>query len=169
MFVRLTRNDAVVVSRGLLALAIIIVLGVAAAESQLNTLTEQSEFVKAFNIRQEAAGAYTAYMFGQQRSVSSAVTVGTIANAGSTLLIGVGGHNLAVPTATTLDLSDVVLTAKHWLDLWYGQFIAEAWRTKQELAEIAAFVTPYLKSLSAIAITQLQRLLAEIQAWYPRI
>lgn len=164
MFVRLARTDAVIIGRGLLALALIIVLGVATAESQLNTLTEQRDFVQVFNIRQETAGIYTAYVFGLKRSVSSVATVGTIANTGSTLLIGAAGHTLAVPTGVTIDFSDVLKTAKYWFTLWYGQFIAEAWRTKQELADVAAIIGPYLKSLYVAVAAELQLILTAIQA-----
>ena len=124
MLVWLEKSDALIIGRGLLTLALIIVFGVAAAESQLLELTQQHDFVQVFNIQQPTAGVYRAYVFGKQLNFNSAVTAGAITSAGRDVIIGIGDRQLTIPTAITVDITEEINVAQYWCRLWYNQFLA---------------------------------------------
>lgn len=143
MLVRLPAADARIIGRGVVVLVLVIALGVAAVENQLNHLTARSDFVQVLNLRRDG-GYYHAYFFGQSWGLRAIYPVGALASDGDSLTVAVAGRQITVPTAVRIELAGIV----YWLDLWRGQFVAAALRTKRDLTGYWDQVRPFLRGLA---------------------
>lgn len=143
MILSLSSADMRQVGRGLLMLAVAIVIGVVAVDNQLSRLTARHDFGQVLNIRRDEAGYYHAYVFGQSCEVKAAYPVGTVTGGAGALTVAVAGHKLTVPTAARFELGE----AAYWLEVWRRQFVAAALRTKQELAVYGEELRPLVRGL----------------------
>jgi len=128
MFINLSKPDILMISRGLVVLVVVIMVGVAAAETQLNSLTHQHEFAQSFCVRRDRQGVYSAYIFGNGGSVSAVYQIAEISNKRE-IIVDAAGYRVIIPTRFTLDYKEVLTLIK----LWYKQFITEALNTKRTL------------------------------------
>jgi hypothetical protein len=131
MFVRLATSDAWVICRGLVIFLFVVVLGVAVAENQINTLTQQQDCVQVFNVRHGQTGIYTAYVLGNSYSVSAVYQVAKVMTNDTAIIVEVTGYSFAIPTYVYIDSKKIILQ----LDLWVKQFVEEAFRTKHTLED----------------------------------
>ncbi len=129
MFIRLTSSEMVTIFRSLAILLVIVVLGVTTTEKQLNSLTQRQNCVQAFNLKREKTGVYSTYLLGYGYSFNAVYPIAKIDWAGNNLFIETAGQKIAVPTYIYLDSSKLV----NWLNIWYKQFVDEAFKTKQSL------------------------------------
>lgn len=143
MLLGLSAADTRLVGRGLLILAAAIVIGVVAVDNQLSRLTARDDFGRVLHVGRDGDCRYQAYLFGQGWEGKAAYRAGTIAAGDGTLTVAAGGHRLTVPTAARFELGG----AAHWLAVWRRQFVAAAWRTKQELAVYGEELRPLVRGL----------------------
>jgi len=125
---RMPAEEVMVLSRGIIAMLVFIIVGVAAAEHQLNDLTMQSPYVRSFNVRRDNGG-YTAHVLGKGISISGQIPVGAVRNSSKDITIQVGGGRVTIPTVLYFNIERPI----YWLNLWYGQFTDKAFRTKENL------------------------------------
>lgn len=136
---RMAMVDVFILGRGFVALMVIVLLGVAAAENQLNDLTQRQDFVQVANIRRdEVDGVYSAYLLGSSYHVRTIYPVASISNTPHSFTLEVAGTRLTVPTVLCFDLQK----ANYWLALWHQQFVTEAFKTKQELESYLLLFRP---------------------------
>ncbi len=131
MFVRLAASDAWVICRGLVIFLVVVILGVAVAENQINSLTQQQDCVQVFNIRHGQTGIYTAYVLGNSYSASLVYQVAQVITNDKAIIVEVAGHSFAIPTYVYIDSSKIIIQ----LNLWVKQFVEEAFRTKHTLED----------------------------------
>ncbi|MDR3588564.1 MAG: hypothetical protein P4N41_02775 [Negativicutes bacterium] len=144
MLLRLASADAVVLARGLAALLVVIILGVAVTENQLNNLTERQEFAQALNIRRdEAVGVYAAYVLGNSYTLRALYPIAGLSSTNNSLTVTAGGKRLTVPTALYADLGQ----AEYWLVLWRQQFVSEALKTRQALDRYLEQLRPLIRDM----------------------
>ncbi|HMM20182.1 MAG TPA: hypothetical protein PKA10_05530 [Selenomonadales bacterium] len=129
MLSKLSASDAFTVYGSIALLALFIVVGVAAAEYQLNHLTQRQEYVQAFNIRRDGAGFYSAHLLGQGIKVRGSYPVAAISSTDRALTLARGDARVTVPTAVDIRLE----VAGYWLDEWRRQFMTAARKTKADL------------------------------------
>lgn len=125
-------KDKALLLRGIAMLLIIIIGGVVAAESQINSLTRQHPFAESFNIRRDSAGTYTIYLFGNEVSFAGMYGVAEI-DEQQNIVVFVASKRVLIPTRISLNYQTCIDT----LMLWYGQFMAEAEVTARSVAHYA--------------------------------
>jgi hypothetical protein len=140
MLLGLSAADARVMSRGIVIFTVAVIVGVVAADNQVNCLTARNDFGQALNIRRETDGFYRAYVFGQNWGLKTVYPVGAITSGDDALTVTVSGQRLTVPTAARFNLERTI----YWLDVWRRQFVAAAWRTRQELAGYREQLQPFI-------------------------
>lgn len=129
MLSKLSSSDAFTLYCSLALLAIFIIVGVVAAEYQLNHLTQRQEYVQAFNIRRDGAGFYSAYLLGQGIKLRGLYPVAAISSTDRTLTVVYENTRITVPTAVDISLE----VAVYWLEEWRRQFVVAAHKTKADL------------------------------------
>ncbi len=139
----LSAADTRQVGRGLLALAVAIVIGVVAVDNQLSRLTARQDFGQVLNVRRDGDCYYHVRVFGQSWGGKAAYTAGKVKNGDGVLTVAVAGRELAVPLNARFELDGVV----YWLEVWRRQFVAAALRTKQELAAYGEELRPVIRGL----------------------
>jgi len=136
--------DARTARRGILAFVLFVILGLAAADKQINLLTGRADCVQIFNIRRDEAGFYHGYFFGRSAAVRAVFPAGAISSTDRTLTVAAGGRRLTVPTVVYLRFDEAV----YWLETWRRQFIAEAYKAKRDLAAYGEQIKPLLRALA---------------------
>ena len=139
MIVPLTKQEVIPLVKGVSLLVAVVVIGVAGAEYQLNNLTMQSTYNKAFNIQRHEA-TYTIYILGKEGQFSARYSAGRIVRSGQAIVINNNMGQVAVPTAVTVDLHP----ALYWVEKWKGQFVVEAHKTKEALFHYFKEIEPFL-------------------------
>jgi hypothetical protein len=89
--------DWKMIGRGLALLSVMTVLGVMAAEQQINQLTERQTFVQSFNVVRKSDGTYLTYLLGDSYRVARSYNVGVISNSDKAVYLGVGSTVYIVP------------------------------------------------------------------------
>jgi hypothetical protein len=118
MFCPLVYRDAMVVFRGLLILAVVIILGVSVTEKQLNSLTQRQESVQAFHITHDRHGVYSIYLLGSSYTMSAAYTVGQIINNDKSIGIKTKNHSVTIPTYIVIDCKKELAVLNSWARLF---------------------------------------------------
>lgn len=90
-------RDWKMIRQGLALLSVMTVLGVMAAEQQINQLTERQTFVQSFNVVRGSDGTYLTYLFGDSYRVAGSYTVGAISNSDKAVYLGIGPKVYIVP------------------------------------------------------------------------
>lgn len=143
MFNNIEYTDLAKIGQGILALVFVVVLGVIAAETQLNHLTHQHEFAQSFYLMRDNTGQYSTYVFGNSLNFKAVYPVAKIID-NKELLIMIAGHHFILPVQIDFDSQKIVSVLK----MWYKQFISEALFTKQNihryLAEFSHDLTRYM-------------------------
>jgi hypothetical protein len=132
-------EEVIVLTRGFIAMLIFIVLGVAAAEHQLNDMTMQSPYVRSFNVRRDSGG-YSAHVLGNGININGQFPVGSVYNTAKAITFQSGGNRITIPTVLYFNIERPI----YWLNLWYGQFMEEAYRTKENLTGYMRDLKPFL-------------------------
>lgn len=135
-------GDLRVITRGLIVLAAIVVIGVGVAEHQLNTLTQRPEQERFFYIGRSREHVYSAYVFGHGVSLENIYPLGTVERSAQSVRLHIGGHSLVIPTKIEIN----GLRALYWLDIWRGQFVEEAFRVRKKVAEYWTQCKPYIEN-----------------------
>lgn len=143
MFIRLTSSDMATIYRGLAVLVLIVVLGVTTTEKQLNSLTQRQDYVQVFNMRLEKTGVYSAYLLGYGYSVSAVYPIAKITQTDNSILIDAAGQKITVPTCVYMDSSELTT----WLEVWYRQFVDEAYKTKHSLEAYGKIIRKKIDAL----------------------
>lgn len=128
MFNHIEHTDLAKIGQGILALVFVVVLGVIAAETQLNSLTHQHEFAQSFYFMRDNSGQYSTYVFGNSLNLKAVYPVAKIID-NKELLIMIAGYQFSLPIQIDFDSQKIVST----LQIWYKQFIREALFTKQNI------------------------------------
>ncbi|MBC8015360.1 MAG: hypothetical protein H7X79_06400 [Sporomusaceae bacterium] len=129
MFYLLEYRDALVVARGLLILAVVIILGVSVSERQLNTLTQRHESVQVFNITFDQKGVYSIRLLGSSYTISAFYSVGEMINNDKAIIIKTTNHHFIIPTYIEIDCrKELVL-----LDLWARELADKGFKYKQHI------------------------------------
>lgn len=126
---RMPAEEVVILSRGIIAMLVFIMLGVAAAEHQLNDMTMQSPYVRSFNIRRDNGG-YAAHVLGNGIRISGQIPVAAIRNSSKDITLQVSGSRVTIPTVLYFNIERPL----YWLNVWYGQFTEKAFQTKENLS-----------------------------------
>lgn len=144
MLLSMAAADRRILRRGLAILAVIVVAGVTVVETQMNRLTQRQEFSQTLGLRREADGYWRAYALGAGIGLRAVYPVGTIASSDNSLTIGLGGRTVTLPTVLSMNIDWPL----YWLEVWRRQFIAEAIKTKEELAALREQLRPLLRKLA---------------------
>ena len=139
MIVPLTRQEMAPLFKGVSLLIVVIIIGVAAAEYQLNNLTLQSSYNRAFNI-QRYEGSYLVHILGKEGRFSARYPIAGLVYSNHTIILKNGDGQVAIPTNITVDLRP----ALYWAEKWKEQFLVEAFRTKESFFHYYREIEPYL-------------------------
>lgn len=141
MFVRLSSQEAAPLLKGVVIVALFILLGIAATEYQLNSLTLRQQEVQAFNISHRY-GVYSFHLLGYKINISAVYPIAMLDYNGQQIVvkIGDGSRNYAISTVLLINTS----TIEYWLTRWGHQFVAEAYKTKQNLVDSMREVADYI-------------------------
>lgn len=135
-------TDITKLSRGVFLLVLLIMVGVTAAETQLNRLTHRQEFAQAFAVKRDNNGQYAAYLFGNSVKARAVYPVAQVTDDRQII---VAGGKLVMPTRVRIDTQAIL--AK--LAAWYQRTIHQAIEVKRLLQQyVAAFcgeLVQYLK------------------------
>jgi len=131
--------DFLLLCRGFVALVLIVVLGVVAAESQLDRLTGRQDFGELLNVRREAiAGVYSLYLLGTGYQLKSLYSVAEVSNTDHSLSVKVAGSNFTVPTVFYVDLDGF------FAEGWKDKLVVRVLSSRQVLGE---YLAPYSTKL----------------------
>lgn len=103
---RLDRNDFARVIHGIVLLAAVVVLGIVAADYQLNALTSGHACVRVIGFGYDSSG-YIARFFGEEYKAHQTFSIGTITNTKTEFRLKIGEIGLAIPLRWGVDLSFV--------------------------------------------------------------
>lgn len=103
MFCPLGYRDSMIIFRGIVMLAIIIFLGVGAAEKQINSLTARQENVLAFALDYQAKGIYTILINGSSYQLSAIYEVGELINKDSQVVLKTKQGDIVIPKYIEFD------------------------------------------------------------------
>lgn len=137
---RMPAEEVVILSRGIIAMLVFIMLGVAAAEHQLNDMTMQSPYVRSFNVRRENGG-YSAHVLGNGIRISGQIPVAAIRNSSKDITLQVSGSRVTIPTVLYFNIERPI----YWLNVWYGQFTEKAFQTKENLSGYLREIRPLVE------------------------
>ncbi len=140
MFVRLTAVEMMPILKGMVALMLFIVIGVAAAEYQLNSLTLQSTYVRSFNIKRDQ-GIYSAHILGTSASFSAVYPIASLQHSGRHIILKNNSCNFTIPTMILIDVQQ----AEYWPSRWRKKFVDEAYKTKENLLTYFGEVVAWVK------------------------
>lgn len=129
MFYLLEYRDAMMVARGLLILAVVILLGVSVSERQLNTLTQRHESVQVFNITCDQKGVYSICLFGSSYTMSALYPVGEMINSDTAIIINTTNQHFVIPTYIEIDCRQEIAM----LDVWARLLVDKGFNYKQKL------------------------------------
>ena len=124
------------IGQGIILLLVIIIVGVMAAETQLNHLTKRAEFAQFMNVR-HTTDHYCFYVFGNRYQVGAIQYIGEISNTDSQLIYQSGTKKLIIPTKLAISLDEIFAAAirgKQVL-LFYYQQLQEAIFYKIKVAQ----------------------------------
>ncbi|MEN6413306.1 MAG: hypothetical protein ABFC84_11205 [Veillonellales bacterium] len=145
MFIRPASSELINIARGLLVLLLIIIAGVVAAESQINSLTQRQDCVQVLNMKRDFPGGYTAYFFGQVYHIQAVYPVAKILNQDHDMIITAGNYQIVIPTKMDLDAGQ----ARQRFTLWVKPITGEAFQCKYSLqryiAELSAKMADYIR------------------------
>ncbi len=140
MFVRITAVEIMPILKGMVALMLFIVIGVAAAEYQLNSLTLQSTHIRSFNIKRDQ-GIYSAHILGTSASFSAIYPIASLQHSERQIILKNNSCNLTIPTMILIDVQQ----SEYWLSRWRKQFVDEAYKTKENFLTYVSEVVTWLK------------------------
>lgn len=126
MFIRLDPVDSSRIGRGFLIVLLVIIMGVSVAENQINSLTQNQEIGKAFNITNNK-GIYSGYLLGYDYSTSFLWAIGKIYNNEQELVIEVKNFTFTIPLRMQFALADAAAMATEGR----RKFVQESIDTKQ--------------------------------------
>ncbi|MDR3565216.1 MAG: hypothetical protein P4N59_27785 [Negativicutes bacterium] len=145
MLLRLAAADAMILGRGLIVLLVVIALGVAIAEKQLNNLTQRQEHLQTASIRRDAAaGTYGLSLLGNDFRFKAIYPVAGLSNTKDSFTLSVGERRWTIPTVIYADLDEI----EYWLQVWRRQFVAEVFKTKEALERYLLLLKPFLLDIS---------------------
>lgn len=126
MFCPLEYRDSIFIFRGLVILVVVVILGVAVTEQQLNSLTQRQDFVSVFNITYDQSGIYSFYILGASYQMRAVYPVGEIINGDKAITIKTINHEIIIPTYIEIDCKKELIL----LDLWAKFLVKEAFKFK---------------------------------------
>lgn len=106
MEVKINDGNMKVIGRGLLLLLTIIVVGVMAAETQLNNLTKRSDFVQFLNVRR-TFDSYCFYVFGSSYKLSAMKYLGGLSNTDTDITYQTDDKKFVIPTKMAIEADAV--------------------------------------------------------------
>lgn len=99
MFTALRNREIIMICYGLLAMIVFVLIGLTAAESQMNSLTLQRDCVQIFNVKREITHQdYVFYLLGHQYRMRGMVLVGQVYNHSTNIEFRLGEYFIKVPT-----------------------------------------------------------------------
>ena len=115
--------------QGIILLLVIIIIGVMAAETQLNHLTKRAEFAQFINMR-HTTDHYCFYVFGNRYQFGAVQYLGEISNTDNQLVYQSGTQKFVIPTKLAISLDEIFASAIKWEKrlLFYCQELYEACR-----------------------------------------
>lgn len=129
MFCPLEYRDSILIFRGVVILAVIIILGVSVTQQQLNSLTQRQECIGALTIPYDQSGSYSMHLFGSSYDVKAVYSVGKIVNDDKAVLIEIMNYNMKIPIYIEVDCKKELVL----LDLWAKLLVKEAFKCKQSV------------------------------------
>lgn len=143
MFQRVAAADMRLIVRGLFILLTIIAIGVGVAEQQLAVLTQRPEQERFFYLGRNEEYMYSVYAFGYGLTLGTLYPFGTLSIAEHRVLLTIADYTVAIPTKIEIDNTRVW----YWLDMWYRQFVEEAFASKNKLINYWGQLQPQVKEL----------------------
>jgi len=114
-YVQWLDDDFGVVVRGMVGLCSLVIGGVVLAETSLNDLTRQVDFVQFLNIQISKMGEYTFYFCGESLKLSAMMKVGSISNTDRELYVEIGACTVKVNTMPVVDLRNAFYLLSTWI------------------------------------------------------
>jgi len=122
-------RDTIIVLRGLLIFALVVILGVSVSERQLNKLTQREEIVSDLNISAESPGIYSIYILGSNYNMRAMCSVGEIINNDKAVIFKTANHSITIPTYIEFDCNEQFKS----LDLGAQLLVDKGFHFKQSL------------------------------------
>lgn len=144
MFERVAANDIGIIARGIFILLAIVIIGVGLAEHQLSTLTQRPEQERFFYVGRNREHVYLAYVFGYGLTLGTINPIAHISRTDYNIVVQIAQHSIVIPTKIEFCDSARVW---YWLDVWYRQFVAEAFAAKEQVIEYWNHIKPYIESV----------------------
>lgn len=161
MFERVAADDIGIIARGLFILLAIIIIGVGVAEHQLTTLTQRPEQERFFYIGRNREDIYSAYVFGYGLTLGKIYPFGYISRTYHEIVTNIASHSITIPAKIAIDETRVW----YWLDVWYRQFVDEAFAAKEKVLEYWNHIKPYVETAFQALRLQAQWALAQIKQY----
>ena len=103
----------------------LVIIGVAAAEYQLNSLTLRSSHNQSFNVTKQQ-GIYTIYVLGKSERFSGLYAQADFKQSAEKIELKHNLFSVTIPTKIQYNFEPI----RHWPETWRKQFVAEAYKTK---------------------------------------
>lgn len=161
MFERVAATDIGIIARGLFILLAIIVIGVGLAEHQLTTLTQRPEQERFFYIGRNREEVYSAYVFGYGLTLGKIDSFAHISRTGHELVVHIVNHAITIPAKIEIDGKFI----GYWLDVWYRQFVDEAFAAKEQVLEYWNHSKPYIETAFQTVRVQAQAAIVQIKQY----
>lgn len=127
MFCPLEYQDTRIVLRGIVVLVVVVILGIAVTQEQLNSLTQRQEYIATVAIPYDQSGIYSFYLLGVNYDVRAVYPIGQIINGDQAVFIKAMNCTLTIPTYIEIDCKKELAE----LDLWAKLLVKEAVKCKQ--------------------------------------
>jgi len=114
-YVQWLEDDLGVVVRGIAGLSLLVIGGVVLAETSLNDLTRQVDFVQFVNLQMSKMGEYTFYFCGESFKLNALMEVGSITNTDRKLCVEIGAYTVTLNTMPVVDLRNVFHLLSPWI------------------------------------------------------
>ena len=121
----LSKADMKPLLQGITLCFSLVIIGVAAAEYQLNSLTLRSFHNQSFNITNQQ-GVYTVYTLGKSATFSAVYPLTAFEQRTGKIVLTHSQFSLTIPTTLQYNVEHL----RHWPGTWRKQFVEEAYKTK---------------------------------------
>ena len=140
MFVSLSKAEMKPLLQGIALCFTLIIIGVAAAEYQLNSLTLRHSHNQSFNLTNQH-GMYTIYVLWKSERFSALYSLASFEQSDGEIVLKHSQFSMTIPTMIQYNFEPI----RHWPETWRKQFVAEAYKTKQSFLDYYHELEPALK------------------------
>ena len=141
MFISLSKAEMKPLLQGIAFCFTLIIIGVAAAEYQLNSLTLRHSRNQSFNVTNQQ-GTYTICVLGKSERFSALYSLAAFEHSAGKIVLKSDQFTVTIPTMIQYNFEPL----RHWPETWRKQFVAEAYKTKQSFLDCYYELEPSLKT-----------------------